>query len=178
MTLDLDAYIDSVKKPPAVDGIALRLLTEADIQSVAAVYPEELRSAMTDSQVLKLIRQRYKSRIPAFLAVDANERVLGASWCLDIKRSSIRRIPELGDRKGYESVSTFLVPQARGKGIAAALKHYSMKEMHHQGFKYVANQIRSDRVASIRMNESLGFRTTAIEDRNCVLGVRWVRAYF
>lgn len=178
MTLDLDRYIERNLSIAQSTDITIRLLTEADISQVAAVYPEELRWAMTDAQVLGLIRQRFKSRIAAYLAVGEKGNVLGASWCLDMSRSSIRKIPDLVNKKGYESVSTFLVPEARGRGIAAALKHHSMREMHAQGFKYVANQIRTDRVASIRMNESLGFKTSAIEDRYCVLGIRAVRAHY
>lgn len=177
MTLDLDAYMAKAIAPGVAQGVTLRLLAQEDLAQVVAAYPEELRWAMTDAQVSQLIHQRFRSRIPAYLAQDSNGAILGASWCLELARSSIRKIPGLSGVRGYESVSTFLVPEARGKGIAGALKHYSMQQMHEQGFKCVANQIRSDRVASIRMNESLGFKTAAIEDRYCALGLRWTRVH-
>lgn len=175
--LELDAYMQRADAPKTPEGISIRLLEQSDVDQVVRAYPEELRWAMTDREVRQLVAKRLSSRMPAYIAVTPSGDVLGGTWCLDIARSSIRKIPRFADLKGYEAVSTFLVPEARGKGIAAALKHYSMQQMYAQGFEYVANQIRSDRVASIRMNESLGFRTVAVEERYCTLGVRWVKVF-
>ena len=156
------------------DGIGYREASYEDIDAIAAAWPSEFSFMASGSQPLcNMLSDRFNNDISCFIAYKGRQ-VIGATWCSPWKYE--RAMPdELQGQPAYEETNTFTIKKARGKGIAGKLKLIAMHYMVERERKLVFSLVKFERVASIRVNEKLGFRKLGLLTTGVRFGRRFCR---
>jgi GNAT superfamily N-acetyltransferase len=140
--------------PPggASNELTIRPLTTGDVYELVRIYPPELRYAMLDAKIRACLQERLKQQAYSFVAHEPQGGILGAQWCLDESMSVLHDLPPLAGCRWFESLNLFVVPEARGKRVAAQLLSGAFRQMVDHGYNLAVSLICLDRHNSIRHN--------------------------
>jgi L-amino acid N-acyltransferase YncA len=145
----------------APDGVTIRPMRAADAEQVLAIYQAGLDTGQASFETAAPSWDRFDaSRLPQHrhVAVDAGAgRVLG--W--------VAAAP-VSDRRVYAGVvehSVYIHPEARGRGIGAALLRALIDSTEAAGIWTIESGIFPENASSLRVHERAGFRVVGIRRR-------------
>jgi GNAT superfamily N-acetyltransferase len=139
------------------------------------IYPPEFRYAMPDAKIRAGLHDRLRQKAYGFVAQEPQGRILGAQWCLDGSMSVLHDFPPLAGWRWFESLNLFVVPDARGKRVAAQLRSGAFQQMVDHSYNLAVSLVRIDRHNSIRHNLRFDTRLIGLRSHKSRLGRRqWV----
>ena len=154
----------------------LRIATEADVSAILSIYaPYILNSTATfeyDVPTEAEFSQRFREITAQFpwLVWEEQGRVLGYAYAsAPYSRAAFQWCAE---------PTVYLLPEARGKGIAAALYEALEKILKIQGYQVLYALITAENSPSIRLHEKCGY-TLQAHFPNCGFKFgRWLGLYW
>jgi L-amino acid N-acyltransferase YncA/2-polyprenyl-3-methyl-5-hydroxy-6-metoxy-1,4-benzoquinol methylase len=164
----LRSAIVQAQRPTAPAGIMIRPMRPADAGQVLAIYQAGLDSGQASFETTAPSWQAFdQARLPLHrhVAVDDDGQVLG--WVA---------AAAVSDRRVYLGVvehSVYVHPDARRRGIAAALLAAFVGSTEAAGIWTIQTGIFPENTASLRLHEQAGFRVVGTRERiGCHHG-RW-----
>jgi ribosomal protein S18 acetylase RimI-like enzyme len=119
-------------------------------------YP---RDVLSRPQIAKYLKDWGQPRDLGFIALDANNQMLGAVWCRLLSGGE-KGFAHLDDHTPELGIA--VLPQYRGKGIGTALLHQIL-EAAKDKYPAIALSV-SPRNRAIRLYERLGFETVDVRE--------------
>jgi len=142
----------------------IRPATEKDIPQILEIYAPYVENTTVsfeyDVPCLKTFTQRFYTYTAQFpwLVWEEDSRILGYAYAsAPFERAAYRWCAE---------PSIYLLPEARGTGIATKLYTVLEAILEKQGYQVLYSLITSENAASIRFHEKMGYHTLA-EFPNC-----------
>ena len=138
----------------------IRLARAGDAAQLAAIYAPIVRETVISFELEPPSADEMRARIEKTLAVfpwlvwEGEGRVLGYAY------ASKHR-----ERRAYQwsvDVSCYVHPDARGRGIGAALYRALLRILRKQGFQMAYAGIALPNEASVRLHEAVGFTPVGI----------------
>jgi L-amino acid N-acyltransferase YncA/2-polyprenyl-3-methyl-5-hydroxy-6-metoxy-1,4-benzoquinol methylase len=164
----LRSAIVQAQRPAAPAGIMIRPMRPADAGEVLAIYQAGLDTGQASFEVTAPSWEAFdRARLPLHrhVAVDGDGQVLG--W---VAASAV------SERRVYRGVvehSVYVHPEARRRGIAAALLDAFVDSSEAAGIWTIQTKIFPENAASLRLHQQAGFRVVGTRERlGCHHG-RW-----
>jgi [ribosomal protein S18]-alanine N-acetyltransferase len=131
--------------PPAPASLRVRRAASSDLDDLVAL---EQRSFNSDRLSRAQYRRHLDSDSAVVLVASANHHLfLGSAVLFFRKRSSVARLYSLATQ-----------PEARGKGVGAALLEAAAMTARRRGSRALRLEVRTDNAAAIGLYERHGFR--------------------
>lgn len=160
--------------PTPSAGYILRQAETDDYPAIIAVYPVEFSHHLPEVIKQRQLKQRAKSKARCFVIVDAHGAIKGATWCTPYRNAQIH--PKDVDQDGlFEMINTFIVLDARGKGLSESLRRFAIASMASLGYRAAISFVWYSRAGSLKMNLNTGSRVLGEKTLYSILGYRWFR---
>lgn len=160
--LALEKDLTVAEEPfPENDSISFYWGTaERDLDDIVQFFPDDLGFPLfcTPAPIVREeVRSRFKSGVPTFVARDTKTNMfLGVIWCPDCDFSSA--LPDGRDQpKSYKNTNLYIVPEARGCGVAQGLLRFAEKELRKCEYQKAYSLISPYLIASLRANMRIGY---------------------
>jgi L-amino acid N-acyltransferase YncA/DNA-binding transcriptional ArsR family regulator len=156
-----DVVMGTLSSPPCCpedlpSDVTTRLLTDADMSSVLAIYDEGLATR----------NATFETRLPT--ARQLRGRWLpGMAWVAEIDGQVVgwTAVTPVSARECYAGVgetSVYVTASARGRGVGKALLFTQVVEADHAGLWTLQTSIFPENRASLALHHSAGYRTLAV----------------
>ena len=167
-----DVIMGTLASPPCCPDdlpadVTTRLVTEADMPAVLAIYDEGLATRNATFETTLPTAQQLRARwLPdlAWLA-ERNGEVVG--WTAVTPTSARDCYAGVGES------SVYVTAAARGQGVGKALLHTQVMEADRAGLWTLQTSIFPENRASIALHHSAGYRTLAVRTRIAQLDGIW-----
>lgn len=131
-----------------------------DLQDIVSTFPDELGSptpAMPEAVLRDEIQSRFVSGIQCFVVRDrSTNKLLGSVWLRDWYYPNILPV-EKRRQKACAISRLYIVPEARGRGLARALIQHLLIFAKQKGYVYAFSLVTPKRVFSLRAMIRAGF---------------------
>jgi L-amino acid N-acyltransferase YncA/2-polyprenyl-3-methyl-5-hydroxy-6-metoxy-1,4-benzoquinol methylase len=156
----LRSAIVQAQRPAAPAGIMIRPMRPADAGQVLAIYQAGLDTGQASFEITAPSWEAFdRARLPLHrhVAVDGDGQVLGWVAAVSVSERCVYR--------GVVEHSVYVRPEARRRGIAAALLAAFIGSTEAAGIWTIQSGIFPENAASLRLHEQAGFRVVGTRER-------------
>ncbi|GIW44139.1 MAG: hypothetical protein KatS3mg077_1421 [Candidatus Binatia bacterium] len=163
----LDPPVHPVELPATVNGIVVRQMSEADIESVARLAPFDLNRSPIEVRCARL-----RECLPEAFVALRDGRIVGASWYADRAKADQPWFGVLADKLIEPSRLTAGIFSVPGERAAAwVLSRQATAWLSAHGIRTVVGFIRVENQPSLVLSRMLGGRIVARQSVRYCLGV-------
>lgn len=167
-----DVVMGTLASPPCCpedlpDDVATRVVTEADMPAVLAIYAEGLatRNATFETTVPTVEELRAKWLPDLAWVAERDGQVVG--W------TAVTPVSVRPCYAGVGETSVYVAASARGRGVGKALLYRQVTEADRAGLWTLQTSIFPENRASLALHHSAGYRTLAVRTRIAQLDGVW-----